>query len=272
MNLQLEKKLVLTMIGLGLLAILVYLGAYFLYISPLKGSIELKESQLKTEQKLSETLQAGLSVASGSNFNSTVELQKKLPVDPMTEQLVLDLEKAEVISDSYITSMEFNHDGEIASQEQVSNSEKQSSEAETANGQNQGVETISANNAPQVNLPEGVSKSSVTVTVEADGYFSLEKFLATIEDLQRIVMIEAMSFSGPEEITSLSDNNSKITMTVTINTFYLSDFDVLKAESPKIETPAPANKRNPFPTFGDYSEDNLVESEKSTETSEMDGN
>ncbi|WHX39479.1 hypothetical protein QNH36_17615 [Mesobacillus sp. AQ2] len=273
MNLQLEKKHIMTMLATGLLAILIYIGGFVLYISPLKGSIALKESQLKTEQKLSKTLESRISTASGSDFNSTVELQKKLPVDPMTEQLVLDLEKAEVISDSYITSMEFNHDGEIASHEQASNSGKQSSEEETANGQNQGVETISANNAPQVNLPKGVSKSSVTVTVESHGYFSLEKFLATMEDLQRIVMIEAMSFSGPEEITSLSDKNSKITMTVTINTFYLSGVDDLKAESTKIETPAPANKRNPFPTFGDYSEDNLIESEKSTdETSEMDGN
>jgi type IV pilus assembly protein PilO len=270
MNLQLEKKQVLAMIGLGLLAILVYMGAYFLYISPLKGSIALKESQLKNERKLSETLETRLSAAGGSDFNSTVEFQKLLPVDPMTEQLVLDLEKAEVISDSYITSMDFDYDGEMTSAAPAVDTGQQNSTAETAAGQNQRVETISAQ---QINLPEGVSKTSVKVTVESDGYFSLEKFLATLENLQRIVLVESITFSGPEEITSLSDDDNKITMTLTINAFYLSGLGDLNAERPKIETPAPANKRNPFPTFGDYSEDKRKDHEQSSEeTSETDGN
>ncbi|WP_079509911.1 hypothetical protein [Mesobacillus jeotgali] len=273
MNLQLEKKHVLAMIGLGLLSILVYMGAYFLYISPLKGSIALKESHLKTEQKLSGTLEARLAAASGSDFNSTAELQKLLPVDPMTEQLVLDLEKAEVISDSYITSMEFNHDGENASASQAIDAGQQNSAAETAAGQNQGVETISANDEQQITFPEGVSKTSITVIVESDGYFSLEKFLATLENLQRIVLVDSISFSGPEEITSLSDNDNNIKMTLTINTFYLSGLDDLNTERPKIETPAPANKRDPFPAFGDYSKDNVKDQEQSTdESSETDGN
>ncbi|BDG36959.1 hypothetical protein [Saccharococcus caldoxylosilyticus] len=36
---------------------------------------------------------------------SIVALQKKIPVKPLTEQLLLDLEKAEVVSDSMITSI-----------------------------------------------------------------------------------------------------------------------------------------------------------------------
>lgn len=262
MNLQLEKKHFLTLLSLVFVSILLYFGAHFLYISPLRDSLALKESQLKTEQQLSKTLETRLSTASSSDFNSTVELQKTLPVDPMTEQLVLDLEKAEVISNSYITVMEFVDDGQIVAEEQSVNTEQQTSESDNAN---QGTETVSGADIQPIQLPEGVAKTSVTVTVESGSYFELEKFIETLERLQRIVMVESISFSGPEEIRSLSDEENKITMNLTINAFYLSGFDDLNGDNPKIQTTAPANKRNPFPTFGDYSDDNLKELEESGE-------
>ncbi|MBS8265076.1 hypothetical protein DYI25_11540 [Mesobacillus boroniphilus] len=259
MNLQLEKKHTMILTLMALLAILIYIGVYFLYISPLKDSLALKESQLKSEQQLSETLETRLSTASATDFSSTVELQKMLPVDPMTEQLVLDLEKAEVISNSYITSMEFNNDGQGVSEAQPAHGEQPA--VDSTSTENQGTESVTAEEN-QNTMPEGIAKNSVTVKVESASYFELEKFIATLEKLQRVVMVESISFTGPEEINSLSDEEKMIAMTLTINTFYLSGFDDLKDYNPKIETPEPANKRNPFPTFGDYSEDNLTENEQ----------
>jgi type IV pilus assembly protein PilO len=257
-NLQLEKKHIMILISLIFFSILLYFGAHFLYIAPMEESLALKKSQLKTEQQLNKTLETRLSTASSSDFNSTMELQKTLPVDPMTEQLVLDLEKAEVVSNSYITAMEFSKDGQIVDSEQ-------SNEQETTESNNavQGTESVSEVDIQPIQMPDGVSKTSVLVTVESASYFELEKFIATLEELQRIVMVESISFTGPEEILSLADEESKIKMELILNAFYLSGFDDLKSDNPKIETPAPANKRNPFPTFGDYSEDNLVEPEES---------
>jgi type IV pilus assembly protein PilO len=260
MNLQLEKKHIMILISLLFFSILLYSGAHFLYISPMKDSLALKESQLKTEQQLSKTLETRLSTASSSDFNSTMELQKTLPVDPMTEQLVLDLEKAEVVSNSYITAMEFSKDGQVVDREQSLSNEQGTTESDNAV---QETETASEVAIQPIQMPDGVSKTSVLVTVESASYFELEKFIATLEELQRIVMVESILLTGPEEILSLSDEESKITMELTLNAFYLSGFDDLKGDNPKIDTPAPANKRNPFPTFGDYSEDNLVEQEQS---------
>lgn len=260
MNLQLEKKHIMVLISFVSFSILLYFGAYFLYISPMKDSLALKESQLKTEQQLSKTLETRLATASSSDFNSTIELQKSLPVDPMTEQLVLDLEKAEVVSNSYITAMEFSKDGQVVNREQSLSNELDTTESVNAV---QGTETVSEVESQPIQMPNGVSKTSVMVTVESASYFELEKFIETLEELQRIVMVESISFTGPDEILSLSDEESKIIMKLTLNAFYLSGFDDLKSDNPKIETPAPANKRNPFPTFGDYSEDNLEELEQS---------
>lgn len=270
MNLQFEKKHKIILISLLLLSILLYFGVRFLYITPLKDSLSLKESQLKMEQQLSKALETRLSTANASDFNSTVELQKTLPADPMTEQLVLDLEKAEVISNSYITAMEFNIDAKAVDEESSINVEQTT----VTDNADQGTEKVSDMDTQPIEMPEGVAKTSVTITVESGSYFELENFIATLEKLQRIVKVDSISFSGPKEIISLSDEESKITMILTINAFYLSGFDELKGDNPKIQTPAPANKRNPFPTFGDYSEDNLIKQDESDadETEETDGN
>ncbi|MEW8969081.1 MAG: pilus assembly protein PilO [Mesobacillus sp.] len=248
MNLRFEKKNFMILTIAVLLSVLVYIGAYFLFINPLKDSLALKENQLKSEQQLSESFETRLAAAK-EDYASTIELQKKLPVDPMVEQLVLDLEKAEVVSNSYITAMEFNQESSEAAAVQA--------------GETQGTETVTGDAEEPMKVPDGLEKTAVMITVEADGYFELEKFIETLENLKRLVMVDSISFSGPEEISSLSDEKSPIVMTLTINSYYLSGLEDLQENNPKIETPAPANKRNPFPTFGDYSEDNLVEPEES---------
>ncbi|CAM3940895.1 hypothetical protein [Mesobacillus thioparans] len=269
MNLQLNKKNAILLISLAVLSILLYFSAYYLYLSPLKDSLYLKQNQLKTEQKLGETLETRLSAGSSNDFNSTVELQKTLPADPLTEQLVLDLEKAEVISNSYITEMEFDHEGQLTEVSQQVNDGQETLDDEVA-GQQTG--SLTDNNIQPIQMPDGIAKTTVTITVESDSYFDLEKFIATLEKLQRIVMVESISFSGPEEIRSLSDEEGKIRMNLTFNAFYLSGFDDLMGDNPGIETPPPANKRNPFPTSGDYSEDNLTEQEQATDETEDDRN
>lgn len=265
MNLRLEKKNIIILTAAVLLAVLVYVGAYFLYISPLKGSLALKESQLKSEQQLNTTIETRLASAD-TNDISTVELQKKLPVDPMIEQLVLDLEKAEIISNSYITSMEFNSD---TAQDATLLAESQAQGTETQTQENETI-TADETDIPAIPMPEGVAKTTVTLTVESDTYFDLERFIETLEKLKRVVVVDSISFSGPEEIDSLSDEASPIIMTLTVNSFHLSGLDDLKDTNPKIETPEPANKRNPFPTFGDYSEENLTEEEGSEDPDGID--
>jgi type IV pilus assembly protein PilO len=270
MNLRLEKKHIIILLTAALLAVLLYVGAFFLYLSPMKDSLALKESQLKSEQQLSTTIEARLASANANDFSSTAEMQKMLPVDPMIEQLLLDLEKAEVVSNSYITSMEFSNEGQSGETAQPEAAQQESStEVAQTESENQGTETVTPGESEKdLKMPEGLAKTSVTISVESDSYFDLEKFIETLEKLKRMVAVDSISFSGPEEINSLAagkDGETPIKMTLTIHSFYLSGMDDLKDFNPKIETPEPANKRNPFPTFGDYSEDNLTEDETTDE-------
>ena len=264
MNLRLEKKHYLILLVGVIVSALIYLAAFYLYLAPLSHSLSLKESQLKMEQQLNSTLVARLASVNETDFSSSAELQKRLPVDPMVEQLVLDIEKAEVISNSFVTSIEFNASQQAATTIQP---EISSSEQVTAESENQ-VDTsdpeVEVTN-PQLEMPDGLVKTTAQINVKADNYFSLEKFISALESLRRIIVVESISFSGPQEIFTLSDEEAPIEMALTINAFYFPELAELKDYNPKIETPEPANKRNPFPTFGDYSEDNLTDQDESDE-------
>ena len=225
------------------------------------------------EKQLNSTLEARLASVNETDFSSSAELLKRLPVDPMVEQLVLDVEKAEVISNSFVTSIEFNASQqatttippETSSSDQVDQVSDES--GNQVNNPNSEVKKMN----PEPAMPDGLLKTTAQINVKADNYFSLEKFIATLETLRRVVVVEAISFSGPQEIFTLSDEEAPIEMVLTINAFYFPELGDLKDYNPKIETPEPANKRNPFPTFGDYSEDNLTDDDTVDENLAEDG-
>ncbi|RSD23312.1 hypothetical protein [Mesobacillus subterraneus] len=273
MNLRIDKKELIILVASAIVIAAIYALAYFFYIAPIKSSLSIKENQLKMEQQLNEALETKLASAEASDFSSAGELQKKLPVDPLVEQMVLDLEKAEVISNSFISSVEFNF-GEhatIADQYADTSDGQQSEISESGEPETQIDTEESGPSAQQTELmiPEGLANFTASIIVRADDYFGLEKFIQTLESLQRIVAVNSISFTGADEIFTLTDEEDQIEMTLTIHAFYLPMLKDLQEFNPKIETPTPANKRNPFPTFGDYFDDNVSEED---EDGQNDGN
>ncbi|UYZ20929.1 hypothetical protein [Mesobacillus jeotgali] len=265
MNLRLEKKHYIILLAAAVVSIFVYLIAFYLYLKPLNTSLALKESQLKMEQELNTTLEARLATVNETDFSSTAELQKRLPVDPMVEQLVLDIEKAEVISNSFVSSIEFNAEQQAGVPMEQETTAEEQVEQQNNDSDDQAEKSISevpVSNS-QTMVPDGLLKTSVQINVKAENYFSLEKFIETLESLRRIVVVESISFSGPQESFAVSDEEVPIEMSLSINSFYFPELADLIDYNPKIQAPEPANKRNPFPTFGDYSDENLIEESKS---------
>ena len=102
----LGNKLLLLISGVILLALL-FTGLYFYLLNPLQSQIALKENELANAERLLDTINKKGVGANPISFESTTELQKKLPVKPLTDQLVRELEKAEIVSNSEIQSMTF---------------------------------------------------------------------------------------------------------------------------------------------------------------------
>ncbi|MEC2054580.1 hypothetical protein I6J18_19150 [Peribacillus psychrosaccharolyticus] len=256
-----EKKQFLIFIAIVLIVSLLFTGLYFWQISPLNTQITTKETELSNQEKQMEALNAELSSTGSTSFATTVELQKQLPVKEAVDQLVLNLEKAEVISGSAITTMAFV-DGEVTLSEEESaaalaaaNAKAAEASDATAGGTNEQAATTEEEPANEEGdpsaevvdlLPQGVKKVSVAMTVQSPAFFEMEAFLESLHSMKRILKVDNLTFNGSEEIHSIEQSSDKLEYQLTISVFYAPNLSDLQDQMPTIEAPKPSNKRDPF--------------------------
>jgi type IV pilus assembly protein PilO len=277
-----KEKVVLGSVVVVFILYLVLLQFYFL--SPLKSDLQSKQQMLASEQKLLETMQK----KSGNNETAdanTTELQKEVPVKPLQDQFILDLQQAEAVSNSLIKSMSFTEGGQATAdstqpaanstttQSQSSGSTGQSStksqsqsnsgttsqsntsSSSSTSSQQQTAQTTSGTasqqntNTAQATSTPAVSKLTVQLSIQSQRYQDLEKFINTLEGLKRITVVEAINYTGNKEITSLTQDNKPLDYTLTISAYYLPGLTDLDKQLPKVDFPAPANKDNPLSQF-----------------------
>jgi type IV pilus assembly protein PilO len=249
MKLSFSKKHKLILLVGILLIVLLVVFAQFFKLSPLKSDLESKEHTLATEQKLLESITQNKLDETKKVTEDTRELQKKVPVSPLQEQFILDLEKAENVSNSKISTMSFSKDVDVPMETEAPVTET------TETTEVPEVETVQEASAEQAApAPStGLKKLSVNLSASSPAYEDIEKFIATLESLKRIVVVESINYSGGEEITTLDPEKEKepISYTLTVSAYYLPGLEDLIAELPKIDAPAPANKKNPLNAFSD---------------------
>ncbi|MCZ8536172.1 LysM peptidoglycan-binding domain-containing protein [Paenisporosarcina quisquiliarum] len=218
------------------LAMIAY--SYFTFYSPKKESLAVAETTLTTDRQVLFALEQQLADQPEIPVVSSLELQKKVPVDPLTELVLLQIEKAEVVSQSLVQSVSFT----------------------------EGPFVIEA-------PPEGVETLQellVSLSIETPTYSTLESFIAELERLDRILIIDSIQFSSSGEVTTVDQEDEKLQLTLTFSAFYRPDLTELLEEGPKVDTPAPADKVNPLPANnGIDSGEVVVPSEK--ETTNIDG-
>lgn len=259
MKLQFSKRDKWILAAGALLLVLIILYAQFFSLSPLKSDVSAKQQSLESEQKLLETISQKNAETTSQTAEDTKELQKKLPVKPLQEQLILDLEKAESLSNSKISSMGFSKDVDVSTAAADTNaSNQQTSSTQATTNQSATTQTTTTqqttNQQTAAAQTPALKKLTVSLSVESPTYKDLEKFIETIESLQRIVVVESISYSGGQEITSLAQENQPLSFSLTISAFYMPSLTDLAAQLPKIDAPAPAGKENPLSEYPDTTE------------------
>ncbi|OCA91257.1 hypothetical protein A8F94_05195 [Bacillus sp. FJAT-27225] len=255
------KKQKMAVISLAFFLVLFAAGGYFSWVSPLKSDLEMKKASLKTEEQLLAVLQGKEKETEEFSTETTTQLQNRIPVKPLVEQLILDFEKAEVVSGSKVLSMSFAKDGTVEKPE----AENGEAAAETATGTSETTETpaegqptedaaTDENGQPLppksvIPVPEGVKKVTVQLSVQAPGYPEIEKFIATLESLKRIAVVESINYTGGPEVTTVVAEEPPIAFTLTLSAFYMPGLADLAQQTPNIEAPEPAKKKNPLTTF-----------------------
>ncbi|MDP4106637.1 MAG: hypothetical protein Q8935_17025 [Bacillota bacterium] len=262
-----KEKVLFVSVVVVLILYLALLQFYFL--SPLKSDLQSKQRMLASEQKVLETVQkkSGNNEAADAN---TTELQKEVPVKPLQDQFILDLQQAEAVSNSLIKSMSFTEGGQATTASTQPAAASTTTPGQTNNGttgqstatgsttasQQQAAATASSTTVqPNTNTTAktagapAVSKLTVQLSIQSQRYQDLEKFINTLEGLKRITVVEAINYTGNKEITSLTQDNKPLDYTLTISAYYLPGLKDLDKQLPKVNYPEPANKDNPLSQF-----------------------
>jgi type IV pilus assembly protein PilO len=210
---------------------------HLLIYQPNVHTLKKIENELQTEQQLLAVIRKKTENVEQQTIMSSIGLQQQLPVKPLTDQLLLDIEMAEMLSGVSI--------------EQISQMEAQEQIDPSLNMTKQGEATSSEQSIDNGFVPTGIERMSYQLRVKADDYFEMESFLSKIEELQRITEIKEFVFEGPKEVTSIMETQEDFIFEVVVTTYYYPTLTELLDEVPKLQVPASTNKQDPFPFFSD---------------------
>jgi type IV pilus assembly protein PilO len=269
-----ENKRLLTYIALGVIVLFLVGGVYgyFGVLSPLHQKIESVDAEMQQQKTFLDHAEAPMAVATQDSEN-TFALQEEVPVRPLVDQLMLQFEKAEVLSDSLILTMDFS-DGEASEDEEEVAAEEETAEETASEQTNKGenteqestdtsTESIEQNvsneddsvepsktttpPAPEV-LPDGVKKITAEMSVVSKDYEGILKFIKTVEELKRVIVVEAITFTGMDEleIASADAVKNQLKYEITISAYYLPELTDYLKDLPRGEFPAPNGKENPL--------------------------
>ncbi|WP_370223406.1 pilus assembly protein PilO [Cytobacillus sp.] len=253
MNREISKK----QLGVFLLAVVLFaamaFGSYYLFISPLNEKMDRKQTELQMAAQQLTILENNLQQLNDQTVLSTVELQKQVPVKRLLDQLLLDIEKSEIISDTNIIELKMNgteSDEEIdLSEEERNQSQQEVSEAEPETDDSN--EIAEADPLSEEKLPNGIKKVSIVLNGQADTYFEMESFIKNLLDLKRIIKVESLKYTGFDEVVSVMQEDQMVEFELAIAAYYYPELEELRKEIPPLDAPGISNKRNPLSSFSE---------------------
>ncbi|WP_345239920.1 hypothetical protein [Pontibacillus salipaludis] len=228
------------------LLLIVFLAFYWivhsLYVDPALQEVDQVKSSLKNEEKILNSLAEQETKQQDLTLKTSRELQLKLPVLPVQDQVILAIERAENVSGTFIESVILNGDEMIEAEEEenVDTAEPTSVtgeevEEEVAEEEEEAVES------PPV-MPS-VNALTYQVNVLAKSFEDLTLFLEELERIPRLVSFDEIEF---QPNGSTTDEGEQVSFLVTFSAFYEPDLSGLKDELPQYHYPDPSQKETPF--------------------------
>ncbi|MDV6377226.1 pilus assembly protein PilO [Sporosarcina sp. GW1-11] len=207
-----QQHIVLIVLAAIFLVGVVYYSLFNLYL-PMREEHEQTSAQLASERNVLFALQKQLANKDLNETISSGPLQKKVPVIPLEDALLLRIDKAEVKSNSRVQNVKFS---------------KSEFVAEDLPEEVQNLETV-----------------LMEVKLVADTYGQVENFIYEIEEMLRIMNVETIQFKGLPEKTEAESDLGEMELVISFNAFFRPDLVNLQSEAPRVDAPAAAGKDDP---------------------------
>ncbi|MFQ3542624.1 hypothetical protein Q7A53_00935 [Halobacillus rhizosphaerae] len=231
---------------LSIFVVLIVVSAgMFLYstvIVPKQSKLGKIQEELTTEQTLLDTLKVKNDQQERLNVKSSRELQTLIPVNPLPDQLLLIIERAEGSSGSLIRNVTV---------ESASSSEA-NTKHETGSEKKKETEQQALTSSPSI-LPEGLEAITYHLEVVSPNFQDFLSFLRELTTGPRLLSVDSISFDS--EFTSVSEEKA-LDFSVVFSAFFYPSLDFLENEAPDYNYSEGAGKNNPFP-YGENDDDDL---------------
>ncbi|WP_062198921.1 hypothetical protein [Massilibacterium senegalense] len=232
---QFTKKNIIISLLVSFVLIVATIVIYITLVSPNKKEAEKLLQEVQQEETQIAMLEQKIKdVEEQIKTSSTYIWQRQLPISPLADQFILMLEKAEVLSDTVILDMQLkNGEASVEGTGDAKEGEEQEEQIEVDTGEG---------TVPQLKSLEA------TLEISADNYYEIEKFMNTVQELERVSFVNKVNFKGKEEVLELKEEaeKEKLQAKLTVTTYYAPDLKSLKENGPAIEFPEPSNKTTPL--------------------------
>ncbi|EIM07951.1 Pilus assembly protein PilO [Planococcus antarcticus DSM 14505] len=209
-----QKEMAMIVIAVLLLAGSAAYSYFSLYV-PSKDAHAQSEQLLTSEKEVLMALEAQQKAAPPIEKISTRDLQQKVSVEPLTDLILLQVEQAELISQTLVTSVNFT---------------------EAPLSLLQPVEGM-----------ENVQEIVAAVEFNAVDYNSIMTFIKEIEKMERIMVVGGIDFTSNPELTKADQVSEPLLVSVSFSAFYRPDLVRLSDTLLQVDSPAPAKKISPMP-------------------------
>ncbi|WP_280769778.1 hypothetical protein [Salipaludibacillus daqingensis] len=242
MNVEFKKIQTAMIVFLSLLFIGL-LSYIFFVLQPLQQDVSNTRSELALEEEILSSMQSTDEVAKIYEEHEIQSLLRKVPVQPWIDHWMLDLEKAELVSDTeinrytfskgFLQSTSFAEEDLDDEREEISIDEE---EIVVENEDESEVEVIRDEGNDEGEFEERslvladgeeVNQVTASLTVNADSYDQLFQFLYEIEQLDRFTEIYGLTFAAPAESSVIMQESEEemeeLTFDVNVSTYYIED-------------------------------------------------
>lgn len=223
-----QKDIALLVLAVIFFVLLVSYSWFQLY-APAKEENTRAVNSLVDQREVIFELQRQVAAKPVEQSTSSRSLQRKVPVLPLEDILLVQLEKAEVKSKALINNVAFAKD------------ELNEVPIESSDQLDAGTED------PALALKQ----LTIEVELTASSYEEVDKFIREVEATERIFVVQSIELDTPEEIRESAAEKEPIELRVSFQAFYRPDLQELIPEVPKLDAPMSAGKEDPTTRAGE---------------------
>ena len=235
-----------TVLLLSALVIALLFAVYYYLVLPKKDEVDAKESSVASLQASAASLREQIAFVQNANTTSTVDvfaLRKKVPNNRAVDQLLLNIEQMEFVAGTRINSIGFNNydslvsasgltdpnyvppaEGQTTDPNQSTDPNAQTDPTATAdpNASADSVsEALPVSTISSEQLPAELKMLTLAISVEAPTYDSLLTFIREVEQLERVVRVDTISYSlNGEEAFFNEESTEIVSASIQVTTFY----------------------------------------------------